>query len=107
MSQKHPDIEHELLTYYRHLLSEPPTNHTQDIESIINHIPKEVTKEKTEALMHPITQEEVDQALKDTLVGKSLGLDEFTTQFFYHCWDMIREEIREIIEDSRNSGQFL
>jgi hypothetical protein len=29
--------------------------------------------------MHPITQEEVDQALKDTPVGKSLGPDEFTT----------------------------
>jgi hypothetical protein len=53
--QKHADIEHELLTYYRHLLSEPPTNHTQAIESIINHIPKEVTKVKNEAHMHPIT----------------------------------------------------
>jgi len=29
--------------------------------------------------MHPITQEEVDQTLKDTPVGKALGPDNFTT----------------------------
>jgi hypothetical protein len=29
--QKHTDIEQELLTYYMHLLSEPPTDHTQAI----------------------------------------------------------------------------
>jgi len=88
--QKHANIEHELITYYWHLLSEPPTNPTQAIESIIKHIPKDVTKEKNEALMHPITQGEVDQSLKDTPVGKSLGLDGITTYFFHHCWDMIR-----------------
>ena len=77
--QKHKDIEQELISYYKQLLSEPPMDRTQAIESIIKHIPKEVTKEQNEALMCPITQEEVDQALKDTPVGKSLGPDEFTT----------------------------
>jgi hypothetical protein len=57
--------------------------------------------------MQPITQEEVDQALKDTPINKSPGPDGFTTDFFHHCWAMIREEVWEIIEDSRRSGQVL
>jgi hypothetical protein len=80
--QKHEDIEQELLTYYMHLLSEPPIDRTQAIESIIKHIPKEVTKEQNEALMHPITQEEVDQALRDTPVGKAPGPDASQQTFF-------------------------
>jgi hypothetical protein len=105
--QKHKDIEQELILYYKQLLSEPPIDRTQAIESIIKHIPKEVTKEQNEALMPPITQEEVDQALRDTPVGKSLGPDHFTANFFHHYWDMIREEVWEIIEDSRRSRQVL
>ena len=77
--ENYVDIEKELLTYYKHLLSELSIDHTESIESIIKHIPKEVTKEKTEALMHPITQEEVDQALKDTTMGKAPGPNLFTT----------------------------
>jgi hypothetical protein len=51
--------------------------------------------------------EEVDQALQDTPKGKSPGPDGFTSDFFHHCWPMLREEVWEIIEDSRLSGQVL
>jgi hypothetical protein len=105
--QKHADIEKELLSYYKNLLTEPPIDRTRAIDSILKHIPKEVTNEQNEVLMHPITQEEVDQALRDTPIGKAPGPDGFTSDFFHHCWDIIREEVWEIIEDSRKSGQVL
>jgi hypothetical protein len=38
---------------------------------------------------------------------KPRGSDGFTADFFHHCWPMIREEVWEIIEDSRLSGQVL
>jgi len=57
--------------------------------------------------MSPITQEEVDQALRDTPLGKTPGLDRFTSDFFHHYWSIICEEIWEIIEDSRRLGQVL
>jgi exonuclease III len=105
--QQHEDMEKELLTYYQTLLTEPPTDRSQAIESILKNIPKEVTKEKNEALMRPITQEEVDQSLKDTQLGKAPGPDGFTSDFFHYCWSIIREEVWEIIEDSRKSGKVL
>ena len=105
--QQHSNIKKEILSYYKNLLSEPPVDHSQAIDTILRNIPKEVTKEKKEALMRPITQEEVDQALRDTPIGKALGLDRFTLDFSHHCWSIIRTNVWEIIEDSGRSGQVL
>jgi hypothetical protein len=96
-----------MLSYYKNLLMEPPTDHSQAIESILKNIPKEVTKEKNEALMRPITQEEVDQSLKDTPLVKSLGPDGFTSNFFHYCWGIICKDVWEIIKDSRRYSQVL
>jgi hypothetical protein len=100
-------MEKELFSYYQTLLKEPPIDRSQAIDSILMNIPKKVTKEKNEALMRPITQEEVDQSLKDTQLGKALGPDGFTYDFFHYCWSFIRVEVWEIIEDSQKSGKFL
>jgi hypothetical protein len=64
-------MERELLSYYQTLLVEPPTDRSQAIDSILRNIPKDLTKEKNEALMRLITQEEVDQSLKATPLGKA------------------------------------
>jgi hypothetical protein len=83
--QQHPYIETELLSYYKILLMEPPIDRSLTIESVLKNIPKEVTKEHNEILMSPITQEEVDQSLRDTPLGKSPGLDGFNSNFFHNC----------------------
>jgi hypothetical protein len=96
-----------MLSYYKNLLMEPPTDHLQAINSILKKILNEVTKEKNEALMIPITQEEVDQSLKDTPLGKSPRPDGFTSNFFHYCWGIIRKDVWEIIKDSRRSSKVL
>jgi len=57
--------------------------------------------------MRPITQEEVDQATKSMPPGKAPSPDGFTTDFFQHCWDIVRKEVWEVVEESRTSGQVL
>jgi hypothetical protein len=105
--QKHEDLEQELVSYYQDLLSEPPIDRSPDIEKITQHIPNLITREHNEALSRPIMIEEVDLALQDTPEGKAPGSDDFTTNFFHFCWPMIQEEVWDIIEDSRISGQVL
>jgi hypothetical protein len=39
--------------------------------------------------------------------GKALDPDGFTTDFFHHCWDLVREEVWEVVEESRASGLVL
>jgi hypothetical protein len=50
--------------------------------------------------MRPITQEEVDYEVKAMLPGKAPDPDGFTTDFFHHCWDLIKEEVRQVMEES-------
>jgi len=66
-----------------------------------------VTPKQNATLMQPITQEEVDQAVKSMPPGKALGPDGFTTDFFHHCWDLIRTKVWEVVEECHISGQVL
>jgi len=50
----HADIEEDLVTYYKELLSEPPFDRTPSIHRITQHIPTLITHEKNRSLMRPI-----------------------------------------------------
>jgi hypothetical protein len=67
----HEEIEIELVNYYKELLSEPPIDRTPTINHITQHIPSLITPEQNQALMRPITQEEVDQGSQGHALGKS------------------------------------
>jgi hypothetical protein len=77
------------------------------ISKITGHIPSLITKEHNETLMRLITQEEVDQAVKEMPLGKDPWPDGYTTNVFHYCWPMIRVEVWKVVEESRTSGQVL
>jgi len=105
--QEHMKIVEELTTYYKELLIETNDDREATFEKIKKHIPLLVTQENNEALIRPITQEEVYHAVKEIPPWKVLGLDGFTTNFFHHCWDLIKEEVLQVVEESRTSSQVL
>jgi hypothetical protein len=39
--------------------------------------------------------------------GKAPGPDGFTVDFFHHCWDLVRQDVWEVVEESRASGLVL
>jgi hypothetical protein len=63
-----------MVSYYKYLLSETIMDRTQDIRKITQHIPSLITTEQNEALMRLITQEEVDQVVKEIPLGKVVGV---------------------------------
>ena len=77
------------------------------IKKISQHIPNLVTQEKNEILLRLISQEDVDQAMKEMALGKSPRQDGFTTEFFHHFWSLVREEVWKLVEDSRTSQDVL
>jgi len=98
--REHQKIEEELLRFYQDLLKEPNIDRSEAIRRVTEHIPALVTPEQNSALTRPITQEEVDQAIKAMPAGKAPGPDGFTTDFFHHCWDLIREDVWAVVEES-------
>jgi exonuclease III len=103
----HAELESHLIDYFQNLLSEPLPNRSEAIRQITKCVPALVTQEQNAALLRPFTLEELDQALLDTPKCKAPGPDGFTSDFFHYCWQMIRTEVWEILEDSRLNGEVL
>ena len=52
-------------------------------------------------LTKPIEMQEVEEAVNHMALGKSPRLDGFTTNFFHHFWDLVKEDVLAIIKESR------
>ena len=80
--QSKNQIQEELINYFQDLLTEPEPNKREAIWKITQHIPHMVSDEQNVALLWPISKEEVDKAMMQTLEGKSPRPDGFTADFF-------------------------
>ena len=49
-----------------------------------------------------VVMQEFEEVVNQMALGKALGLDGFTSNFFHYLWDLVKEEVLEIIEESRN-----
>jgi len=58
--ETHKDIEKELVSFYKYLLSENNISRDASINQVVNHIPSLITKEHIETLIQPITLQEVE-----------------------------------------------
>lgn len=85
---------------YSDLLSETKGEGIRDTPTIIRNIPKLVTPEHNAMLMRPIEREEVEEAILQMEKGKAPRPDGFTVDFFQQCWDLVKEEVWEIVEES-------
>ena len=95
------------MQFYSELLHEPEDNQSQDIAEITRHNPQLVTLEHNIILMHPIDRGEVEEVVFQLENGKAPGLDGFTIDCFQSCWDLVKEEIWEVVEESRWIGRVL
>ena len=54
-----------------------------------------------------MTEEEVSGVLKEMQNGKALSLDDFNVDFFKACWSIVKQDILEVVEDSRKNKTVL
>jgi len=71
------------------------------IEKIIKIIPKIIIEKPNQILLMPISLQEVEIATQQLKVGKAPGPDGFTSDFFHNFWDLIKEELWQVVEESR------
>ena len=82
-------------------MTEDSSERSQDIAHINTLIPRVITREDNEMLVKPISMQEVEEAVSQMAQGKAPGPEGFTTNFFHFFWDMIKDEVLEIVEESR------
>jgi len=102
--EKQNELEQHLIQFYSELLHETNEERERDIVEITRHIPKLVTPEHNVMLIRIIECKEVEEAVIQMEKGKAPGPDGFTTDFFQSCWDLVKEEMWEVVEESRRMG---
>lgn len=101
------ELEGELNTFFQELLEEQAPDRGGAIYKVTQHIPALVSQEHNDLLMRPVEMQELEEVIKQMEGGKAPGPYNFTTNFFHSCWDMLKEEVLEIFEDSRRTGGVL
>ena len=78
----HKEIESALVQHFQSIAEEPLIDRSQFIKNFTKYIPKLVTREDNYNLNRPVTEEEVNEVIKEMQNGKALGLDGFNVDFF-------------------------
>ena len=100
-------IEQELIRYYLELLSKQEDEDQRSRRKINQHIPKLVTQDHNSLLMRPIEREEVEEVVMQMEKGTTPGPDDFMVDFYQFSWDLVKEEVWEIVEESRKTKRIL
>ena len=93
------DIEKELLKYFKTVHQEIDINRLLAINKILPHIRNVITDDHNQLLLHPISLQEVELAMKQLQEGKAPSPDGFTSNFFHRFWDVIKEEVWQVVEE--------
>eukprot|EP00253_Pinus_taeda_P012543 PITA_12543 len=105
--QAHEEIEAVLVKHFRDIAKENFSGREPFIKNLIKHIPKLVSREDNCNLKKPVTEKEISEVLKKMKNGKAPGLDGFNVDFFKACWNIVKRDIVEIVEDSRQNKTIL
>eukprot|EP00253_Pinus_taeda_P019947 PITA_19947 len=100
--EKHEEIEAEVLNHFKQVHKEPSDDCSQAIQNITRKIPKLISDQHNQMLLKPVDLQEVESTVKQLKVGKAPGLDGFTSNFFHHFWDLIKNEVWQVVEESRS-----
>lgn len=58
-------------------------------------------------LNRPVTEEEINEFLKEMKNGKALGPDGFNVDFFKACWNIVKQDVLNVVEDSKRKKTIL
>jgi len=103
----HKEIEAALVQHFQGIVEEPLIDRSQFINKFTKHFPKLVTREDNYSLNKPVNEEEVSEVIKEMQNGKAPGPNGFNVDFFKACWDIVKHDILDVVEDSRKNKTIL
>eukprot|EP00253_Pinus_taeda_P009910 PITA_09910 len=101
------DIEVVPVQHFRSIEKETSSDREHFIRDLTRHIPRLVSREDNLNLNRPMSEEEVSEVLKEMQTGKASGPDGFNVDFFKACWNIVKHDILNVVEDSRMNRTIL
>eukprot|EP00253_Pinus_taeda_P007713 PITA_07713 len=75
----------------------------QSIRVISRHIPKLVSNEDNFNLNRPVSEDEISEVLKEMQNSNASGPDGFNVDYFNACWNIVKQDVLNVMEDSRRN----
>jgi len=107
LHNSHAEIEEPLVKHFRGIAKETCYDLENPIRNFTRHIPRLVSSEDNYNLNKPVTEDEVREVLKEMQNGKAPGPDGFNVDFFKACWNIAKQDILNVVEDSRKNNTIL
>eukprot|EP00253_Pinus_taeda_P003550 PITA_03550 len=89
--------------HFQGIAEEPLIDRSQFIKEFTKHIPKLVTREDNYNLNTPVNEEEINEVIKEMKNGKAPGPNGFNVDFFKACREIVKQDILDVVEDSRKN----
>eukprot|EP00253_Pinus_taeda_P003950 PITA_03950 len=99
----HEEIEAVLVQHFHGIAKETISNIEPYIKDLTRHIPRLVSRENKFNLNRPVTEEEISEVLKEMQNGKAQGPDGINVDFFKACWNIVKQDILNVVEDSKRN----
>jgi len=97
-------IRAEAVGYYKHLFEAQSKINITDQIKISSLYPRMVSEEEEGPLYNPVTLEELKSVQLHFKKEKSLNPDEWITKLFTFFFDLVGEDLLDMVEDSRRKG---
>ena len=93
--------------FFKNLFKEPTGCNIQEILEVINLFPIMIEEEMNIHLKAEVTEEELEKVVYSCQEGKSPGPDELTIEFFQGFYDLVKEDLLKIVQESQRVGKVL
>jgi len=107
LQTSHKNIEDVLVQHFRCISKENNPDREKCIKEITKNIPKLVSIEDNFNLNKPVIEEEISEVIKDMHNCKAPGPDGFNVNFFKACWNIVKQDILNVVEGYRISRTIL
>ncbi|KAK3909916.1 Transposon TX1 uncharacterized 149 kDa protein [Frankliniella fusca] len=92
------DLLRHAQQHYQHVLGAPPADQQPVHHSILDEVvTTSVTAEDNEALLKPVTKEELAEALRLSPRGRSPGEDGLTAEFYVTTWSVLGDDLLAVV----------
>jgi hypothetical protein len=94
-------LKEEAVSYFKQLYKAPNSHNLLEKSSTASLFPSIVSAEEAANLYNPVTLSELKDILHNFKKERSPGPDGWTSEFFIHFFDLVGEDLLQMVEDSR------